>query len=131
MTLPLEFQMVTLLIIEDDMPTRLMVTRMVKNLGIQKTHFATDGFTGLATLRQVRPDVVLCDINMEPMDGLAFVHEVGQDRELSSRRTPIIFMTSNPTANNVLAAKGLGINCFLVKPVTPDMLKQRLMTVLQ
>ena len=62
------------------------------------------------------PDLILCDINMAPTNGFAFVKWV-RLRNSGSFRTPILFLTSHTEREVVMKAKEVGIDGFLVKPV--------------
>ena len=79
----------------------------------------------LATLlKQVTPDLFLLDYNMPVMTGFDLVPTI---RNLKRHKdTPIIFLTSEGTIDNLSAAIALGASDFIVKPFEPDILRERI-----
>src|SRR5437762_11078139 len=78
----------------------------------------------------MRPDFIICDIKMVPVDGLEFVEFIRNDAELRRLNTPVIILTANPMKDNVLKARAYGVEAFLVKPVSRDNLLARIEHIL-
>jgi DNA-binding NarL/FixJ family response regulator len=78
---------------------------------------AADGRTGLHLVRATRPDVVLCDIRMPVLDGLALLAEVGADADLAEVR--VVMLTTFELDEYVFEALRSGASGFLLKDADP------------
>src|SRR5262245_19020871 len=76
---------------------------------------ATDGADGLEKIRAVRPDVVVCDIQMPRMDGFQLLDELRADAATAS--LPFVLLTSLSDRESVRRGMRLGADDFLCKPV--------------
>jgi signal transduction histidine kinase/DNA-binding response OmpR family regulator len=81
------------LLVEDDEPTREMMSRMLKEYGWQVTE-AQNGRIALEKMRELKPDLVLLDLMMPEMDGFQFVHAVQTFDDAAVRATPIVVVTA-------------------------------------
>ena len=81
---------------------------------------AADGRTGLGLVRATRPDVVLCDIRMPVMDGLALLAEVTADPDLDGVR--VVMLTTFELDEYVFEALRSGASGFLLKDAEPTAL---------
>lgn len=75
--------------------------------------------------------VLFCAMDMEEMDGVAFVRELRAKDGNPNREIPIIMMTGQPEQKQVMAARDAGATEFLIKPVSVITLEQRLEIVLE
>jgi CheY-like chemotaxis protein len=62
-----------------------------------------------------RPGILLLDINMPKMDGLAVLKEIRKDEDL--RRLPVIILTTSKAEEDRIKSYDLGVNAYVVKPV--------------
>lgn len=115
----------SVLVIEDETFTRMVLARMLGGLGFKAVHQAGDGEAGLAAVRAHAPDIVLCDVEMKPLDGLGFLRGLRTGAE-PSRSLPVVFMTNRTDEGRMAEARDLGADIFIVKPVTPDALRDTL-----
>jgi PAS domain S-box-containing protein len=76
---------------------------------------AEDGASGLALLRELRPDLVLLDMQLPDMDGLEFFAHMRADPRIVG--TPCVAVSANAMAQDVSAALGAGLDGYLTKPV--------------
>jgi DNA-binding NarL/FixJ family response regulator len=81
---------------------------------------AADGRAGLQLVRATRPDVVLCDIRMPVLDGLAMLGEVTDDPELDGVR--VVMLTTFELDEYVFEALRSGASGFLLKDAEPTSL---------
>lgn len=79
---------------------------------------AEDGIQGLSSAAQLKPDVILCDINMPQMDGYKFIEMFRQNTLIS--HVPIVMITSVSTRDALRKAMGSGADDYLTKPFTDD-----------
>lgn len=106
----------TVLIVDDQEAVRDSVRLMLRSLGFGAILEAANGEAAKEHYATRPPDLILCDINMQPTNGFAFVKWV-RLRNSGSFRTPILFLTSHTEREVVMKAKEVGIDGFLVKPV--------------
>ncbi len=123
------FNRMNALIVEDQAFIRTVVTRILKQLEFNQIWEADEGTGGLTLALERKPDIVICDIEMAPMDGLTFLQQLRQKEELG-RRTPVIFLTNHAQKDMVLKARDLGVNAFIAKPVTVLGLREKLAVLL-
>ncbi|HYD67087.1 response regulator [Azospirillum sp.] len=116
----------TVLVIEDEAFTRMVLAKMLATLGFKAVHQAADGEAGLAAVREHRPDVVVCDVEMTPLDGLGFLRALRAGGDPRHAALPVIFMTNRADEGRMAEARDLGADAFLVKPATPDSLRAAL-----
>jgi signal transduction histidine kinase/DNA-binding response OmpR family regulator/HAMP domain-containing protein len=81
----------TVLLVEDDVPTRELTARMLRSQG-WKVQEAGDGREALARVAEAKPAVILLDLMMPNMDGFEFVEELR--REPAWRAIPILVVTA-------------------------------------
>jgi CheY-like chemotaxis protein len=74
-------------------------------------------------LRQVTPELFLLDYQMPELNGFELIPIIRDFKE--HHDTPIIFLTSEGTVDNLTAAIGMGACDFIVKPFNPDLLKEK------
>lgn len=116
------------LIVEDQAFIRTVVSRILKQLEFRNVWEASDGAVALKMAAERRPDVIICDIEMEPMDGLTLLAKLRENQDLA--QVPVIFLTNHAHRDVVLKARDLGVNGFIAKPVTVVGLRDKLCTVL-
>lgn len=114
----------SVLVIEDEAFTRMVLARMLSSLGFKAVHQAADGEAGLSAVHAHTPDAVLCDVEMAPMDGLGFLRALRADGEPRLGGLPVLFMTNRIDEARMAEARALGVDTFLTKPATPDSLRQ-------
>jgi DNA-binding response OmpR family regulator len=84
---------------------------------------AEDGDLALRRLQTLTPALIILDLQMPRMDGLAVLKLLTQDRRLD--HTPIMMLTVSADAADVSAAAALGVTAYVLKPFNPDILAGR------
>ncbi len=130
--LPAELASRRILIVEDEAYARRINVDILEELGFSNIRQAMDGTEALDILEATRNpiDLVICDLAMPNMDGFAFVEKVRKSRQYY-RDTPIIMLTGSASADAVIRLKSLGVNSYLVKPMTPEAILERIKYVLR
>lgn len=123
------FSRFTALVLEDQAFIRTMVVRIMKQLEFGQVFEGTDGTDGLDIALDRKPNVIVCDIEMAPMDGLTFLGLLRR-KEDPGQQTPVIFLTNHAHKDMVLKARELGVNAFIAKPVTVLGLREKLSVLL-
>jgi two-component system, chemotaxis family, chemotaxis protein CheY len=117
-------------LIVDDSPTmRRIVENTLKRLGYKEIEEADNGSTGLDKLKTI-PGInfVITDWNMPVMDGLQFVQAVRASTEF--RDLPILMVTTRSVKDDIIDAMKAGVNNYVVKPFTPETMKQKIEAIL-
>ena len=116
----------TILIVDDQPSTRhLLVAGLA---GYRNSTFveASDGDEALRLVVERRPDIIICDVQMQPVDGIAFLKTIRGYQDQAMRQTPVFIMTGVATPDVVSAARQSGANGILVKPISTPVLKARI-----
>jgi CheY-like chemotaxis protein len=76
------------LVVDDDKVMMMFVVNILNRLGAGEVREAANGKSALAMVESFRPDVVLSDIHMSPMDGIEFVRQLRAHPVAELRKTP-------------------------------------------
>ena len=90
---------------------------------------ATNGVVGLQRAREVRPDLIISDVQMPEMDGFALCAAIRGDPKLHD--TPFMLLTSLKDDASRQKGKLVGASAFLNKPVSVDELRERVRELLR
>ena len=107
----------TILIVEDNPILREGLQEMLELDGFS-VFTAPNGQQALDEMAARKPDLILSDIAMPVMDGYVFFHKVRNQPEWVS--IPFIFLTARGEHEDILKGKDLGVEDYLVKPVTRE-----------
>ncbi|MEO8704243.1 MAG: LytTR family DNA-binding domain-containing protein [Kofleriaceae bacterium] len=103
-----------ILVVDDEAPARRRIIRMLEELpDVEVVGEAADGFAALATLERTPADLLLLDVNMPGMDGLALVARY-------AHLPPVVFVTAHD--QHAIRAFELNAVDYLLKPVRPERL---------
>ncbi|MCH7567348.1 MAG: response regulator, partial [Nitrospirae bacterium] len=105
----------TLLIVEDD-PAMLVAFRDILEGNGFVVSTATNGTDALVALQEENPALIMSDISMPGMDGIELYKAVRQ--RPNGAAIPFIFVTARGTREDIFAAKALGVDDYITKPVT-------------
>jgi CheY-like chemotaxis protein len=114
------------LLIDDDEVMRLYVVNILRRCGATRVWEAGEGYTGLAMVERFRPDIVLSDIHMAPMNGLDFIKRLRQHRIIDLRNTPVLIMSADSKLQTLNTTVSLGIVGYIIKPPLFSALKLKL-----
>lgn len=118
-------------LIADSNPYMRRLTRtMLTNLGVKSTYESCDGVAALDAIRAVNPDVMIVDWDMPVLDGREVMRIVRSPGVFPKANLPIIMLTDLGLQSRVTAAIRLGVHEFLVKPISPKTLQQRLLGII-
>ena len=120
---------IRVLVIDDHRTMREIIRRLLAQGGIHDVEEAENGEQALDLLRQPRfaaPDVILCDLYMDKMDGLEFCNTLRRDENLAGSGIPIIILTGDNDPFMHEVTRQIGAATVLVKPVSADVLKEKI-----
>jgi two-component system chemotaxis response regulator CheY len=117
------------ILVVDDFPSmRRILRNLLNKIGISDVEKADNGAEAYAKLRNSKFDLVIADWNMEPVTGLELIHRVRNDARCAGTR--FIMVTAESKTENVIKAKRAGVNNYIVKPFTADVLKAKIAAVM-
>jgi DNA-binding response OmpR family regulator len=122
-------QALCVLIVDDNQYMRKMVRNLLVNCGIKDIYEAADGIAALDTIRTVGPDVVILDWEMPLLSGAELVRIVRSPGVFPMPDVPIIMLSGHGERWRVVEAVRLGVNEYLIKPVSAKALYDRLVSI--
>lgn len=124
------FHATKVLVVDDEHYMRKVVRTLLMSIGVRTIYEAADGPSGLEHIRSIAPDVVILDWEMPGLDGAGFVRMVRSPGTFPVPTIPIIMLTGHGERRRVIEAVSIGVNEFLLKPVSSKALQDRLVSVL-
>ena len=115
------------LVVDDSATMRRIVVNSLKRIGFQECAEAEDGITGLEAFDS-SIDFVVTDWNMPNMGGLDFVRALRSRAD--AKEVPILMVTTRSVREDIVQAAQAGVNNYVVKPFTPQILKEKIDQVL-
>jgi len=118
-----------ILVVDDSSTMRRIIKNTLARLGYKDILEGADGVEGWAEL-DANPDIemLITDWNMPEMNGLELVKKTRADDRFSD--LPIIMVTTEGGKSEVITALKAGVNNYIVKPFTPQVLKEKLAVVM-
>ncbi len=99
------------LIAEDEALIRLDLRELLEEEGFDVVGEAADGEQAVALAVQLRPDLVICDVKMPKMDGIAAAAQIA-----GNRIAPVVILTAFSQRDLIERARDAGAMAYLVKP---------------
>ena len=118
------------LVVDDEHYMRKVVRTLLMSIGVRTIYEAPNGVAGLEAIRNTQPDVVIVDWQMPGLDGASFVRLVRSPATVPYPDVPIIMLTGHGERSRVVEAVQIGVNEFLLKPVSSKALQSRIVSVL-
>lgn len=117
-------------LVVDDSPTmRRIVINSLKTLGYTDLVEAEDGIDAMEKLKANPIEFVITDWNMPNMTGLELTKAIRADKNLS--HLPILMVTTRGLKQDIIEALQARVSNYVVKPFTPQVLKEKLDSVLK
>lgn len=123
-------QSLAVLVIDANPYMRKIVRNLLLNVGVKNISEAGDGIAGLEAIRAFGPDVVLLDWDLPLLNGAELVRIVRSPGAFPMPDVPIVMLTAHGERRRVVEAARIGVNEYLVKPVSARALFDRLMSIL-
>lgn len=115
------------LVVDDSSTMRRIIVRTLSKIGHQDVEQAANGREGLDQLAKGGIDVVITDWNMPEMSGIEFIRTIRGDDGLKD--LPILMVTTNAAQNDIADAMKAGVSNYVVKPFTPDTIREKIEAV--
>lgn len=120
-----------ILIVDDMMTMRKLVTKVCKELGFSDFTEATDGAVAWQLISSSPQPfgLVISDWNMPQCTGLDLLKRTRSDSRFS--QLPFVMVTAEAEQHQIMEAVQSGVSGYVIKPFTADMLKEKLAAVYQ
>ncbi len=118
----------TVLIVDDDPKILRLVRSYLEQAGFQ-VETALDGPSALQAIRSLRPALVVLDLMLPGMDGLAITQQVRSDPQLSA--TPILMLTARVEDVDRILGLEIGADDYVTKPFNPREVVARVKAILR
>lgn len=113
----------TILVAEDDEDNRQIMRLLLEMRGYAVLE-AADGQTAVEVARRARPDVILMDLRMPVLNGLAATRAIRQSDDARLSRVPVVALSAYDPSQHRNVAAAAGCNEYIVKPVDYDRLER-------
>ena len=126
-----QFDHLKALVVEDN-PHMLELLRTLLNaIGIKKVFLAADGGEAFKQLCENKPDFVLTDLSMKPVDGIEFTKMVRASQDAPNPYVPIVMVTGHTERHRIETARDAGVTEIIAKPITPQGLYSRVAEIVE
>lgn len=117
-----------ILVVDDSSTMRRIIINTLTKLGHSEITEAANGREGLDRLAAQPIDLVVTDWNMPEMSGIEFIRALRADDRFKS--LPVLMVTTNAAKDDIVEALHAGVNNYVVKPFTPDTIREKIEAVL-
>jgi len=116
-----------ILLVDDSLSMRRIVVKFLANNGITHVLEAGDGAEALEAIASTRVDLIVSDLNMPIMDGMAFLERIKANPH--TRDIRFVMLTVEAIQKTMNKALSLGVDSYIVKPVTEKIFMEELIRV--
>jgi len=112
------------LVVDDFSTMRRIVKNILRQLGFTNIVEADDGTTAWETLNKDKIEFIISDWNMPQMTGIELLRKVRASEEFGD--LPFLMVTAEAQQENILEAVQARVSNYIVKPFTPEVMKQKI-----
>lgn len=125
----LDISALNVLVVEDNKYMQTLIKEILRAFRVRNVRTANDGADALKELKTFPADIILCDWQMDPIDGLDFTRMVRTMSDVANPFVAIILITGHTEMSRVFEARDVGVTEFLAKPVSARTLYDRICLV--
>ena len=114
------------LMVDDNGPMRQLIRALARAGGVVNFSEAETASEALEILRATPVDLVMVDWKMRPTDGLSFTRMIRWNSDSPNPYVPILMLTAHTDVSRVAAARDAGVTGFLKKPISTQLLFDRI-----
>jgi two-component system, chemotaxis family, chemotaxis protein CheY len=118
-----------ILVVDDSSTMRRIIINTLGKLGYKECQEAANGREGVERLAAAPVDMVITDWNMPEMSGVDFIRAVRANDK--TKHLPVLMVTTNAAEDDIVEALRAGVNNYVVKPFTPDTIREKIEAVLK
>lgn len=120
-----------ILVVEDNTHVRALLRTILHALGVHDVDVASDGMAGFEAFIRLEYDIIITDLEMQPLTGIEFLDLVRTSRKSPNPYIPVIMVTAFTDKERVTKARDHGVTEFLAKPFTVSSLLGRLTAIIE
>ena len=124
------FHKLKVVVVDDNNHMRTLLLSLLYAFGVKTVAAEANGKSGFATVQSMKPDFVVTDYAMQPVDGVEFVKMI-RSLHTPLAWVPIIMVTGHNERHYIEQARDSGITEILTKPVTAQGLYLRIQEVIE
>jgi two-component system chemotaxis response regulator CheY len=113
-----------ILVVDDFQTMRRIIRNYLRQLGFNNVEEAEDGDVALEKLKESAFDFVITDWNMPKMTGIDLLKKIRTADNF--KNIPVLIITAEAEKENVVQAAQAGVNDYIVKPFTPEVLQTKI-----
>jgi CheY-like chemotaxis protein len=125
-----DFSRLSICVIDDSPYICRLLLEMLHSFGVGHVASASGAEEAFSQMRLRTPDIVICDWEMYPMDGLSILRRLREQSASQASHVPFIMLTGHNGHEEVNIALGEGADSYIVKPFTSETLMNHLMKVI-
>ncbi len=122
----LDFSLLDVCIVDDEAFIQKLIKSILMSLDVKQIRIASNGGEGYGLLEAKAADLIIIDWTMAPMTGVDLVRKIRASDNKIITETPAIMLTAHSERDYVEKAIKAGANDYLVKPISPKLLQQRI-----
>lgn len=113
-----------ILTVDDSHTMRRIILNILHNDGYKSVFEASNGKEAIAKMKVEDIEFVITDWNMPEMDGIALVKHLREDKKFN--KIPILMVTIHSSQDDIIKAMRAGVDSYIVKPFTPEILTEKI-----
>ena len=113
-----------ILVVDDFQTMRRIIRNYLRQLGFNNVEEAEDGDVALEKLKETSFDFVITDWNMPKITGIDLLKKIRTADNF--KNIPVLIITAEAEKENVVQAAQAGVNDYIVKPFTPEVLQTKI-----
>jgi DNA-binding response OmpR family regulator len=127
----LDIKRARIVVVEDEKVMSTFILSTLRRCGILDLFAFPDGASALREMAQIKPDLIITDIHMQPMGGIEFVRELRSAANNQLSNTKVIFLSADSSASTVGEVLPLGVAGYLLKPPSLNALAAKIEAALR
>ena len=125
-----DFSRLCIFILDDSVFVRRLLEELLRSFEVGEVLSVATADALFAEMKRRTPDIIFCDWQMYPVDGLDVLRKLRHDRDLKHLRIPFIMLTGHNGTDEVQLAIGEGADSYVVKPFSPETIMKHLLKVI-
>ncbi len=122
---------VSILVVDDTTLMQQLIHDVLKRLGFQKVVVVNSGRKAIELVAQHSFDFIITDWRMDDMTGIDLIRYVRTAPQSRNPHIPIIMLTGNSEVRDVIEARDVGVNEYMIKPFSAEQLVKRIRSVIE